>query len=66
MGRRSETNLGGCFCSVCWAVLAALVQPRVRSFSIAAVSDVGSKICNPSDESTLSRMGVDFAWSFLP
>ena len=59
-------NLGGCFCSVCWAMLAVLVQPCVRSFSIAAVSDAGSKICSPSDASTLSRIGADFAWSFLP
>ena len=59
-------NLGGCFCSVCWAVLAVLVQPCVRSFSKAAVSDAGSKMRRPSEASTLSRMGVDFAWSFLP
>ena len=60
MGRRSEVNLGGCFCSVRWAVLAVLVQPCVRNFPIAAVSDAGSKICRPSDRSTLSRIGVDF------
>lgn len=53
-------NLGGCFCSVRWAVLAVLVQPCVRNFSIADVSDAGSKICRPSDRSTLSRIGVDF------
>ena len=59
-------NLGGCFCSVCWVGLAVLVQPWVRSFSTVAVSDAGSKIRRPSDGSTLSRIGVDFPWSFLP